>query len=208
VYTWAATVRNLPELRFVNHYHDDAGYIHALATTVERHWATQGRPNKLVMSFHGVPERTLQLGDPYHCECFKTARLLATSLKLAPEQYKVTFQSRLGRAKWLEPYTEPTLIAMGKAGVKRVDVVCPGFTSDCLETLEEINMEARTAFLAAGGKEFYYIPCVNDDATWITALCGIAQQHMAGWPTERHTPDQARALEVSRATALALGAKN
>ena len=150
VYAWAQRTRTLPELRFINHYHDDANYIAALAARIERHWAANGRPDQLVMSFHGVPERTLHLGDPYHCECLKTARLLAQRLGLEPTQYTVTFQSRLGRAKWLQPYTEPTLIAMAKAGTKRVDVVCPGFTSDCLETLEEINMEARSAFIAAG----------------------------------------------------------
>jgi ferrochelatase len=204
VYTWAAKVRNLPELRFVNHYHDDAGYIAALAGSIQRYWATHGQPDQLVMSFHGVPERTLALGDPYHCECFKTARLLAQALGLSPAQFKVTFQSRLGRAKWLEPYTEPTLIALGKAGVRRVDVVCPGFTSDCLETLEEISMEGREAFLHAGGKEFNYIPCLNDDPAWITALCEITQQHLAGWPTQ--TPPDAQALAAARTAALALGA--
>jgi ferrochelatase len=205
VYTWAAKVRNLPELRFVNRYHDDAGYIAALAGSIQRYWATHGQPDQLVMSFHGVPERTLALGDPYHCECFKTARLLAQALGLNQEQFKVTFQSRLGRAKWLEPYTEPTLIALGKAGVRRVDVVCPGFTSDCLETLEEISMEGREAFVHAGGKEFHYIPCLNDDPAWITALCGITQQHLAGWPAQ--TPPDAQALAASRTAALALGAK-
>ena len=205
VYAWAATVRNLPELRFVNRYHDDAGYIGALAQSIERHWKTNGRAQKLVMSFHGIPERSLHLGDPYHCECFKTARLLATRLGLTPEQYKVTFQSRLGRAKWLQPYTEPTLIAMAQAGVKRVDVICPGFTSDCLETLEEINMEGRAAFLGAGGQEFHYIACLNDDTQWITALCELTQQHLSGWPTQV-APDTA-ALAASRAAALALGAK-
>jgi len=205
VYGWAQRTRALPELRFVNHYHDDAGYIAALAASIQRHWKTQGRPDQLVMSFHGVPERTLQLGDPYHCECFKTARLLAEHLGLGKEQFKVTFQSRLGRAKWLQPYTEPTLIAMAKAGVQRVDVVCPGFTSDCLETLEEIAMEGRAAFLQAGGKEFGYIPCLNDDPEWITALCNLAQQHLAGWPTLA-APDTP-ALAASRAAALALGAK-
>jgi ferrochelatase len=145
------------------------------------------------------------LGDPYHCECFKTARLLGERLSLRKDQYKVTFQSRLGRAKWLEPYTEPTLIAMGQASVERVDVICPGFTSDCLETLEEINMEAREAFLHAGGKEFHYIPCLNDDPEWITALCNLTQRHLQGWPTQ-DTPDL-HALEASRLTALALGAK-
>ncbi len=205
VYAWAATVRNLPELRFVNRYHDDAGYINALAASIERHWKTNGRAQQLVMSFHGIPERSLHLGDPYHCECFKTARLLAARLALTPEQYKVTFQSRLGRAKWLQPYTEPTLIAMAQSGVKRVDVICPGFTSDCLETLEEINMEGREAFLHAGGKEFHYIPCLNDDAQWITALCELTQTQLAGWPTQR-APDT-QALAASRAAALALGAK-
>ena len=206
VYHWAQATRALPELRFVNHYHDHADYIAALASSVQRHWKKNGKPDKLVMSFNGVPERTLKLGDPYHCECFKTARLLATQLGLSKEQYQVTFQSRLGRAKWLEPYTEPTLIAMGKAGIKRVDVICPGFTSDCLETLEEINMEAREAFLHAGGKAFHYIPCLNDDPEWISALCNVTQQHLLGWNTLEQ-PD-ARALATSRAEALAGGATN
>jgi ferrochelatase len=204
VYTWAAKVRNVPELRFINRYHDHPAYINALAGSIQRHWATHGRADQLVMSFHGVPERTLHLGDPYHCECLKTARLLAEALALPREAFKVTFQSRLGRAKWLQPYTEPTLIALGQAGVKRVDVVCPGFTSDCLETLEEINMEAREAFLHAGGEVFHYIPCLNDDALWISALGDLAQQHLAGWPTLA-APD-AQALASSRAEALALGA--
>ncbi len=205
VYLWAGRTRAIPELRFVNHYHDNPRYIGALAGVVKNHWTANGLPDVLVMSFHGVPERTLQLGDPYHCECMKTARLLAASLGLSKDQFKITFQSRLGRAKWLEPYTEPTLIAMGKSGVKRVDVVCPAFTSDCLETLEEINMEAREAFLHAGGKEFHYIACLNDDPTWISALCAITEQHLQGWPTQT-APDNA-ALSASRAAALALGAK-
>jgi len=204
VYSWAKQTRTVPELRFVNRYHDDPAYIAALATHVERYWKAHGRPDKLVLSFHGVPERTLYLGDTYHCECFKTARLLAQRLGLTQDQFQVTFQSRLGRAKWLEPYTEPTLIALGESGVKRVDVLCPGFTSDCLETLEEINMEAREAFLHSGGQEFHYIPCLNDDPNWITALCAIAQTHMQGWPTG--APD-AQELARSRAAALALGAK-
>jgi ferrochelatase len=204
VYQWAQRTRALPELRFVNRYHDHADYIAALAASVQRHWKKNGKPDKLVMSFHGVPERTLHLGDPYHCECFKTARLLGEHLGLSKDQYQVTFQSRLGRAKWLEPYTEPTLIAMGKAGVKRVDVICPGFTSDCLETLEEINMEAREAFLHAGGKVFHYIPCLNDDPEWITALCNVTQQHLQGWNTLEQ-PDP-KALATSRSEAMALGA--
>jgi len=206
VYQWAQQTRAIPELRFVNHYHDHSDYIAALAASVQRYWKKNGRPDKLVMSFHGVPERTLHLGDPYHCECFKTARLLAQKLQLDKDAFQVTFQSRLGRAKWLEPYTEPTLIAMAKAGVGRVDVLCPGFTSDCLETLEEINMEGREAFLHAGGKEFHYIPCLNDDPEWITGLCNIAQQHLLGWNT-LDAPDP-RQLNASRDAALAAGAKN
>ncbi len=205
VYAWAATVRNLPELRFVNRYHDDAGYIASLAASIETYWKANGRPEQLVMSFHGIPERSLHLGDPYHCECFKTARLLGAQLGLLPDQYKVTFQSRLGRAKWLQPYTEPSLIALAKSGVKRVDVICPGFTSDCLETLEEINMEGRAAFLQAGGQQFHYIPCLNDDPAWIGALCELTQTHLAGWPTQ-NAPDP-QTLAASRAAALALGAK-
>ena len=205
VYAWAAKTRTIPEFRFINRYHDDPGYIHALAASIRRYWMANGKPDQLVMSFHGVPARTLQLGDMYHCECFKTARLLGEALGLRKDQYQVTFQSRLGRAQWLEPYTEPSLIKLGKAGVKRVDVICPGFTSDCLETLEEINMEGREAFLHAGGKEFHYIPCLNDDPEWITALCNLAQKHLQGWPT-LEAPDAAE-LQASRAAAVALGAK-
>ncbi len=204
VYHWADRVRTIPELRFINRYHDDAGYIGALAQRIRAYWQEHGRPDQLVMSFHGVPERTLHLGDPYHCECHKTARLLAQELGLSPSQYKLTFQSRFGKAKWLEPYTEPTLIQLAQAGVKRVDVVCPGFTSDCLETLEEIAQEAREAFLHAGGQAFHYIPCLNDSAAWIEAMGQLSTQHLAGWPT-RQAPD-ATALAASRAAALALGA--
>jgi len=204
VYAWGGQQRNLPELRFVNRYHDDAGYIAALAARVEAHWRAEGRGDKLVLSFHGVPARTLELGDPYHCECHKTARLLASELGLRKDQMMTTFQSRFGRAKWLEPYTQPTLEALARDGLKRVDVMCPGFTSDCLETLEEINMEVREAFMAHGGEAFHYIPALNDSQRWIAALAGIAQQHLAGWPT-RQLPDP-RELEASAERARAMGA--
>lgn len=206
VYAWAARVRTLPELRFVNHYHDDARYIAALASSVQRYWQIHGRPDQLVLSFHGVPQRTLELGDPYHCECLKTARLLSEQLGLAAQQFKITFQSRLGRAQWLQPYTEPTLIAMAQAGVKRVDVLCPAFTSDCLETLEEINIEGRSAFMQAGGREFHFLPCLNAEPDWIAALGEITQQHLAGWPTQ--VPINEPALAASRAAALARGASD
>jgi ferrochelatase len=201
---WAQARRAVPELRFVNRYHDDRGYLQALAHRIETHWREHGRPDHLVMSFHGVPERTLHLGDPYHCECQKTARLLAEWLQLEPSQYTLTFQSRFGKAKWLEPYTEPTLQALARQGKRRVDVVCPGFTSDCLETLEEIAQEGRDAFLAAGGRAFHYIPCLNDSTEWIGALGRIAEQHLSGWPTQA-APD-AQALAAQRERALARGA--
>ncbi|GAB4212988.1 MAG: ferrochelatase [Rhodoferax sp.] len=206
VYQWAGRTRRLPELRFVNHYHDDDAYIGALAASVLKHWAQHGQPDRLLMSFHGVPERNLHLGDPYHCECHKTARLLAQRLGLDADRYQVSFQSRLGRAKWLQPYTEPTLIALAQQGVRRVDVICPAFTSDCLETLEEINQEARAAFLGAGGQTFHYIGCLNDQPAWIDALSNLAERHLSGWPT-REAPD-AQALQASRDRALALGAQD
>ena len=204
VYAWGARTRHVPELRFVNRYHDQGDYIEALARGIEAYWRQHGQPEQLVMSFHGVPERTLHLGDPYACESKKTARLLAERLGLRDERYRLTFQSRFGKAKWLEPYTEPTLIELGKAGTRRVDVVCPGFTCDCLETLEEINQEAREAFLHAGGQEFHYIPCLNDSPEWIGALSRIAQQHLAGWPPQEgaahvHAESRDRALRAGAA---------
>lgn len=184
VNAWSAHVRRVPEFRFVNDYHDDPLYIDALARSVARHWQQNGRADQLVMSFHGIPERNIKLGDPYQAQCLATARLLAGKLQLTPSHYRVTFQSRFGRAKWLEPYTEPTLRELGASGVGRVDVMCPGFPADCLETLEEIAMEGRDTFLGAGGKEFHYIPCLNDSGPWITALAGIADRHLGGWPTQ------------------------
>ena len=203
---WALRTRHLPELRFINRYHDEAPYIAALADSVRAHWAKNARPDRLVMSFHGMPARTLTLGDPYHCECLKTGRLLAEALGLSKDQYIVTFQSRFGRAKWLEPYTEPTLKKLAKDGVQSIDVICPGFSSDCLETLEEISMEARDAFLAAGGKRFNYIPCLNDSPAGMRMLAGLAERHMLGWPTQQSADPTA--CQAQRDRALKLGASN
>ena len=176
-------VRDVPELRFVKHYHDQETYIHALRQSVLEHWEMNGQPEKLIMSFHGVPKRTLELGDPYFHECQHTAQLLAQSLGLSDSQYQVTFQSRFGKAEWLQPYTAPTLQQLAREGVRRVDVICPGFVSDCLETLEEIAMEVRRDFLQAGGSDFHYISCLNENEVWISALAEIAELHMIGWPT-------------------------
>ncbi len=211
VFQHYARVRNVPELRFVRNYHDHDAYIDALHDSVLNHWDNNGRPEKLVLSFHGIPMRTLLLGDPYHCECLKTARLLTAKLRLAPDQYVVTFQSRFGRAQWLQPYTAPTLVRLAREGVTRVDVLCPGFTSDCLETLEEIAIEAKEAYTAAGGKKFAYIPCLNDAPAWITGLAEIAEQHLIGWPTmvaPAQREAQKKEAEAGRIEALRLGAQN
>jgi len=204
VLAWAVAARRMPELRFVGEYHDDPGYIGALASQVTEHWQTNGRAERLVLSFHGVPERSLTLGDPYHCQCLKTARLLGERLNITAPQILVTFQSRFGKAKWLEPYTEPTLRALAAEGVKSVDVMCPGFVGDCLETLEEIALEVREAFMESGGETFNYIPCLNDRPDWISALASVAERHLQGWET-RPTANAAE-LALQRAHALAMGA--
>ena len=203
---WARGARHVPELRFVNRFHDDPGYIRALTQGVHRHWQAHGRPDKLVMSFHGVPERTLKLGDPYHCECHKSARLLAERLALKDGEWVVSFQSRFGKAKWLEPATQTVLEQLGQAGTRRVDVICPGFVADCLETLEEIAIEGQAAFKAAGGQEFHYLPCLNDEPAWLAALAEIVQDHLQGWPT-RARPDATEAA-ATRERALAAGAQS
>jgi ferrochelatase len=158
----------------IERFHDHPAYIAALAAGVQRHWAAHGKGEKLVMSFHGLPKRSVDLGDPYQAQCVATAKILAGSLRIAPADYLVTFQSRFGAAEWLQPYTEPTLIELAKQGTRRVDVVCPGFVSDCLETLEEIAIEARHAFLGAGGREFHALACLNESPEWIAALADIA----------------------------------
>jgi ferrochelatase len=200
-----ARMRNQPALRSVRHFHDHPGYIGALAQNINDYWVKHGRPDQLVMSFHGVPRYTLDQGDPYHCECHKTARLLAAALHLTPQQHLVTFQSRFGRAEWLKPYTAEVLKDLGKQKLGRVDVVCPGFVSDCLETLEEIALEGKTIFLNAGGKDYHYIPCLNERDDWIHALTDIVAKNLLGWVGGEASAEE---LERSRERALALGAKS
>jgi protoporphyrin/coproporphyrin ferrochelatase len=207
VYGWARQVRHVPELRVLPHFHDHPAYIEALADSVLAHWHKEGRSEKLLMSFHGMPERTLHLGDPYHCECHKTARLLAQRLGLSQDQYQLSFQSRFGKAKWLEPYTEPTLKQWAKSGIKKVDVVCPAFVSDCIETLEEIAMEGKETFLSHGGQALTYIPCLNDRDKWISALATLCEEQLHGWPTGAGTGPSDAQLEESAQRAKALGAK-
>lgn len=171
-------VRNIPELRFIKSYYDHSGYINALKASVLHFWTQNQRGGHVVISFHGVPERTRTLGDPYYDQCQHTAKRLADSLGLNENEYSVTFQSRFGKAQWLQPYTLPTVLELAKKGVQRVDVICPGFIGDCLETLEEINMELRREFMLAGGKEFHYIPCLNEDPAWMHGLAEITREHL------------------------------
>jgi ferrochelatase len=200
--------RNPPEIRAVKHFHADAGYIAALKQNVEIYWAEHGRPDVLVMSFHGIPRRSLDLGDPYHCECHRTGRLLAEALHLAPEQYRVSFQSRFGRAEWLKPYTTATLEELGHQKSRRIDVICPGFIADCLETLEEIALEGKTDFLNAGGGEYRYIPALNDRPIWISALADLAINEMSGWlPADWNAEKETQKEQDQRRRALALGAE-
>jgi len=199
---WLTQIRNQPELRFIRNFHDDAGYIGALEQSVRKHWQASGQLSadaRLIISFHGLPKRSLDLGDPYYCECQKTGRLLAERLQLQPDQYKVCFQSRFGKAEWLQPYTAPTLQALGKEGVRRVDIICPGFTADCLETLEEIAQEGRDDFLAAGGKEYHYIPALNENNDWLHALTRLVEQHLGGWPSKAEIDPKAQELTASLA---------
>jgi len=182
---WLLGARRVPELRFVADYPEDAGYVSALAARLQQHWQQHGRGERLLLSFHGIPERTARLGDPYPDQCRATAQALQRLLGLPDAQMRVTFQSRFGRARWLEPYTEPTLRELASGGVRSVDVMCPGFVADCLETLEEIGQECRDAFLASGGERFAYVPCLNDEPEWIDALAALAERHLQGWPTQR-----------------------
>ncbi len=191
--------RWLPEMRFINHYPDFGPYIEAMAQQIERHWAEHGRADRLMFSYHGVPKKYLLRGDPYHCECFKTSRLLAERLGLEADAYMTTFQSRFGREEWLKPYTDHTLKALPGEGTESVQVFCPGFAADCLETIEEIGEENREYFMEAGGKRYEYIPALNASPDHINALTALLEQHLKGWEPlalhdRRDTLDRARAL--------------
>jgi len=202
--------RWLPELRMINHYHDDPSYIDALAQSIQAAWDKEDPPaDRLLFSFHGLPKRTLLAGDPYHCECHKTARLVAERLGLAQGQWTVAFQSRFGRTEWLRPYTSELLEEWGRSGVRRVDVICPGFSADCLETLEEIAMENREVFIKAGGERFRYIPALNDSPPHIDALVNLILAHGSGWPEIRPRFGHVGTAEERKASqrrAQALGA--
>lgn len=177
--------RWVPEFRFINHYHDESGYIDALAASIREYWDANGRGDKLMFSFHGVPKETLLKGDPYHCHCQKTARLVAESLELGDEEWVLSFQSRVGRAEWLRPYTDETIESLGEQTLERLDVVCPGFSADCLETLEEIAMQNAELFEESGGGALHYIPCLNARDDHIEFLGDHVLRHIQGWDEAR-----------------------
>ena len=173
--------RWVPELRTVGCYHDHPGYIAALAASVRQLWEREGAAEKLLFSFHGIPEKGFLAGDPYFCHCHKTARLVAQELGLSDQRWEVAFQSKFGREPWIEPATIDRVQELGRQGLSSLDVLCPGFAADCLETLEEIAITNQEAFHAAGGGSFRYIPALNDRPDHLDALAAIAAQHMAGW---------------------------
>ena len=173
--------RWLPDLRFVSHYPDYPPFIAAAADKIRQHWQQYGQADKLILSYHGIPKRYLTNGDPYHCECYKTSRLIAEQLGLSSEQYQTTFQSRFGREEWLKPYTDETLKALPAQGVKSVQVFCPGFSADCLETIEEIGEENREYFMHAGGQRYEYISALNAEPGHISALCQLINDNLHGW---------------------------
>lgn len=196
--------RWIPELSFVTHYHDRPAFIQALAASVRRFWEANGRGERLLFSFHGIPKSYLLKGDPYHCQCLATARLVATELGLEDAQWHVSFQSRVGREEWLRPYTDDTMRLWGGEGVGDIDVVCPGFSIDCLETLEEIAMQNRDLYQSCGGGELRYVPCLNDSSEHVEFLSAIVQEKMRGLSTVHEPLDD---LSARCARAKALGAE-
>lgn len=202
--------RWVPELRFINHYHDANGYIAALVASIRDFWDMHGRGERLLMSFHGLPKRTFLSGDPYHCHCHKTARLVAAELELDEHAWQVSFQSRVGRQEWLRPYTDQVLEKWGREELGKIDVICPGFAADCLETLEEIEIAGAASFRAAGGGEMRYIPALNARDDHVAFLTRIIEKNVAGWPEA--SPDwshseTARRLEKSLKRAREMGAE-
>jgi ferrochelatase len=192
--------RWLPDFRFISHYHDHPKYIEILVERIRAHWSKHGRADKIVFSYHGMPQKYLEQGDPYHCECHKTTRLITNALGLNKDDFLTTFQSRFGRDPWLQPYTDETLKALPSKGVKSVQIICPGFSSDCLETIEEIGGENRDYFLEAGGERYEYIPCLNAEADHIELLQTLIEEHAGDWLQTKPF------IEDSETFAKALGA--
>jgi ferrochelatase len=194
--------RRLPDLRFISHYHDNEHFINAIANSIQAHWETHGRADKLILSYHGMPQRYLEQGDPYHCECHKTTRLVVEKLGLKDGEYMTSFQSRFGREPWLQPYTDDTLKSLPEKGTKSVQVICPGFSSDCLETIEEIGGENREYFMEAGGERYEYIPCLNAEESHIAMMHELIASQANDWLSPFEEDPKA-----TEQRALAMGSK-
>ena len=182
-------LRWIPETRFISNYHDAPAYIAALAANIREYWAEHGRSEKLMMSFHGIPESLVTKGDPYQCHCHETGRLLVEELGLKDDEWLLTFQSRVGLEQWLQPYTDETVRSLAKQGIRSLDVVCPGFSTDCLETIEEIAMQNAEFFIEAGGETLRYIPALNASDAHVQLLSELACNHIAGWSAASTTAD-------------------
>ena len=173
--------RWIPELRFINQYYEEESYIKALANSIENFWKKKGKPQKIIFSYHGIPKKYHTKGDPYHCFCLKTTRLVKEYMELDDEEVLTTFQSRFGREEWLQPYTSETLKELPSKGIKNIHIISPGFSADCLETLEELEVENREYFEKSGGETYHYIPCLNTNVEHIEMMEKIIQKHTQGW---------------------------
>jgi ferrochelatase len=193
-------VRAVPELRFLTRYHDEPGYINALVESIKRVWDKDGEPDKLVISFHGIPKRYFYNGDPYHCYCRKTARLIVEQMGLSKDKYVVTFQSLFGKEEWLKPYTVEVMEQLAKEGVKKLDVICPGFSADCLETIEEIEVENKEAFIHHGGEQFRYIPALNADPLFIEFLANFVERNLFSWVNHPRESTESVAMRAKLAS--------
>lgn len=190
--------RWVPELRFVMQYHDEPAYIDAVAASIEQHWRTRGTRDHLLFSFHGIPKSYLLAGDPYHCQCMKTARLISERLKLDESEWSVSFQSQVGRAEWLRPYTDEQLIRYAREGRRSITVACPGFAIDCLETLEEIEIRNRETFMANGGTSYSYVPALNASDAQVALLTDLIATQTQGWTLGERESNPATAERARR----------
>ena len=173
--------RWIPEMRFINQYFEEKNYIEALSNSISTFWKNNQKPQKIIFSYHGIPKRYLTNGDPYHCFCLKTTRLVKEHMDLSDDEIMTTFQSRFGREEWLKPYTSETLKELPKQGIKNIHIISPGFSSDCLETLEELEEENKEYFMESGGESYNYIPCLNDNEDHIDVFVNLIKKHIQGW---------------------------
>ena len=208
VFNYCSSLRWIPQMRFTSNYHNEESYISALAKKIIDHWAQKGRSDKLLFSFHGIPKSTFLKGDPYHCQCQETARLVCEKIEIKPESAIVTFQSRVGFGEWLTPYTDDTLKNLATSGISTVDVICPGFAVDCLETLEEIAIQNKELFIEHGGKRLAYIDALNDSENHVNLLSDLIKKNLGDWYDVPPSTPEGQSTAAKRARAMALEKNN